>query len=74
MTQKAARAGEHLFWTRPRAYFMNVPARSEENMTRKITDLLFLLFLGLGIALAPIACGGDDGNNNDGAVDSMTPS
>jgi hypothetical protein len=43
-------------------------------MTRKITDLLFLLFLGLGIALAPIACGGDDGNNNDGAVDSMTPS
>ena len=42
-------------------------------MTRKITDLLFLLFLGLGIALAPIACGGDDGNN-DGAVDSMTPS
>jgi hypothetical protein len=43
-------------------------------MKRRLSDLLVLLFLGLGIALAPIACGGDDGNNTDGAVDSMTPS
>jgi hypothetical protein len=42
-------------------------------MTRRFNDLLVLLFLGLSIALAPIACGGDDGNNNDSSVDHMTP-
>jgi hypothetical protein len=43
-------------------------------MKRRLSDLLVLLFLGLGIALAPVACGSDDGGSNDGAVDSMTPS
>jgi hypothetical protein len=44
----------------------------EITMTRRLKDLLFLLCLGLGIALAPIACGdGDD--NNDGSVNHMTP-
>jgi hypothetical protein len=43
-------------------------------MNRRFRDLLILMFLGLGIALAPIACGSDDDNNRDGAVDSMTPS
>jgi hypothetical protein len=40
-------------------------------MTRRLKDLLILLCLGLGIALAPVACNGDD--SNDGSVDSMTP-
>ena len=43
-------------------------------MKRRLSDLLVLLFLGLGIALAPIACGSDDNGNTDGAVDHMTPS
>jgi len=41
-------------------------------MTRKFKELMALLLLGLSIALVPIACGSDDGNN-DGAVDRMTP-
>jgi hypothetical protein len=41
-------------------------------MTRRFNHLIALLLLGLSIALAPIACGSDDGNN-DGAVDHMTP-
>jgi hypothetical protein len=49
-------------------------ARSEEKMTRRFSDLLILMFLGLGIALAPIACGSDDDGTRDGAVDQMTPS
>lgn len=40
---------------------------------RRLSDLLILMFLGLGIALAPIACGSDDGDR-DGSVDTMTPS
>jgi hypothetical protein len=40
-------------------------------MTRRFSDLLLLLFLGLGIALAPIACGSDNGND-DGSVNNMT--
>jgi hypothetical protein len=43
-------------------------------MTRRFSDLLILMFLGLAIALAPIACGSDDDGTRDGAVDSMTPS
>ena len=44
-------------------------------MTRRFSDLLILMFLGLGIALAPIACGSDDDDGTrDGAVDTMTPS
>ena len=74
MTQKGAQARRVSVLDTASRLFYERTARSEENMTRKITDLLFLLFLGLGIALAPIACGSDDGNNNDGAVDSMTPS
>ena len=41
-------------------------------MARRLNDLLIMLFLGLSIALAPIACGGDDGNN-DGSTNNMTP-
>jgi hypothetical protein len=40
---------------------------------RRIHEFLILLLLGVSIAVAPMACGGDDGNN-DGAVDHMTPS
>jgi hypothetical protein len=40
---------------------------------RRFHEFLILLLLGVSIAVAPIACGGDDGNN-DGAVDHMTPS
>jgi hypothetical protein len=48
-------------------------ARNEDKqMTRRFNDLIALLLLGLAIALAPMACSGDDGNN-DGAVDHMTP-
>jgi hypothetical protein len=39
-------------------------------MTRRFNELLALLLLGLSIALAPIACGSDDGNND---ASSMTP-
>jgi hypothetical protein len=42
-------------------------------MTRRSNRLLLLLFLALGIALAPMACGSDNGND-DASVDSMTPS
>ena len=41
-------------------------------MTRRLKDLLFLLCLGFAIALAPIACGDSD-DNNDGSVNHMTP-
>jgi hypothetical protein len=44
-------------------------------MTRRFSELLFLLLLGVAIAVAPIACGSDDANG-DGSVDrvtSMTP-
>ena len=41
-------------------------------MTRRFSDLLVLLFLGLGIALAPLACGSDNGND-DGSTNHMTP-
>lgn len=40
---------------------------------RKFHELLILLLLGVSIAVAPIACGGDNGND-DGAADHMTPS
>jgi hypothetical protein len=40
---------------------------------KKLHELLILLLLGVTIAVAPIACGSDNGNN-DGAADHMTPS
>ena len=40
-------------------------------MNGRLKELLALLLLGLSIALAPIACSSDSGN--DGSVDSMTP-
>jgi hypothetical protein len=40
---------------------------------RKFHELLILLLLGVSIAVAPIACGSDNGND-DGAADHMTPS
>jgi hypothetical protein len=44
----------------------------KETMTRRLKDLLFLLCLGLGIALAPIACS-DGSDDPDGSVNNMTP-
>jgi len=41
-------------------------------MNRRFKELFALLLLGLSIALAPIACGSDDGG--DGGVDAMTKS
>jgi hypothetical protein len=41
-------------------------------MTRRFNDLLIMFFLALGVALAPIACGNDNGDN-DGGVNNMTP-
>jgi hypothetical protein len=40
-------------------------------MNRRFKELLALLLLGLSIALAPVACS-DDNGNNDGSAD-MTP-
>ena len=42
-------------------------------MNRRFNELVALLLLGLSIALAPIACGSNNGDN-DGSVDHMTPS
>ena len=41
-------------------------------MTRRLKDLLVLLCLGLGIALAPLACS-DGSDDPDGSVNNMTP-
>ena len=44
-------------------------------MTRRFSEFLFLLLLGVAIAIAPIACGTDE-ENGDGSADrvnSMTP-
>jgi hypothetical protein len=49
---------------------MSVRRNEDEPMTRRLKDLLILLCIGFGIALAPIACDGDD--SSDGSVDSMT--
>ena len=40
-------------------------------MSRRFSDFVLFLVLGLAIALIPIACSSDNGNS-DGAVDSMT--
>jgi hypothetical protein len=40
-------------------------------MTRRFKELMALLLLGVSIALAPMACG--DSNNNDDGSTSMTP-
>ena len=39
-------------------------------MTRRFKELLALLLLGLSIAVAPIAC--SDNGGDDGGVDAMT--
>ena len=39
-------------------------------MTRRLNELLVLLLLGVSIALAPLACGSDNGNND---ASTMTP-
>ena len=41
-------------------------------MTRRFKELMVLLLLGVSIALAPIACG-DDNSNDDGGPRTMTP-
>jgi hypothetical protein len=40
---------------------------------KRLNEFLFLLLLGLSIAVAPIACGSST-SGDDGAVDHMTPS
>lgn len=39
---------------------------------RRFQEFLILLLLGVSIAVAPIACGGDNGND-DGSTNHMTP-
>ena len=41
-------------------------------MTRRFKELMVLFLLGLSIALAPMACS-DNGNNDDGGPNTMTP-
>ena len=39
---------------------------------RRLNEFLILLLLGVAIAVAPVACGGDSGND-DGSTNHMTP-
>jgi len=40
---------------------------------KRLHELLILLLLGVSIAVAPIACGSDNGTSH-GSADHMTPS
>jgi hypothetical protein len=73
MTQTGGH-GRYLVDSRAALSYERDRAERGMKMTRRFSDLLILMLLGLGIALAPIACASNNDDPNDGAVDTMTPS
>lgn len=41
-------------------------------MLKRIPGFVLWAFLAVAVALVPLACGSDDGGNNDGAPKDMT--